>query len=283
MYFSTLWPCARRFSDTGINTNRQSTTVGNSDIGSLDDCFGFFKSVRAKQRQKNSFFRWFFKAGRNGGNLCRRSCFSFWPAKGVDKTIGIGEVIVWQQQMFKLLAKFFASPDDFTVAALSDFAMRPFCWPSIDYSDLKRSEKCFCRKRANSRKRRDVISMLVHNLNYYRSRIKTDNQINGYGKSHVIRKWVLRLPTILSVSSCRLPCCCIPQMKVSNSWSRHHPSDHGDELKCKVLKRWFCYRLEPEMHNFRLLNQLNEVLRKHDGDPFRNPYQTGHRNAPVSI
>jgi len=29
------------------------------------------------------------------------------------------------------------------------------------------------------------------------------------------------------------------------------------------------YRLEPEIYNFRLLNQLNEVLRKHDGDPFR--------------
>ena len=69
-------------------------------------------------------------------------------------------------------------------------------------------------------------------------------------------------------------------MKVSNSEAgASNSSDHGDELKCKSFEAMIQASPEPETYNFRLLNQLNEVLRKHDGDPFRNPYKldTGMR------
>ena len=113
------------------------------------------------------------------------------------------------------------------------------------------------------------LNALVHNLNYYRSRIKPTTKLMAMVKPCHTEAEVLRLPISFSFIM-SITCCCIHRWRCRTPVKPASPSDHGDESrKCKVLKRWFAIASNRRCIISDSLNQLNEVLRKHDGDPFR--------------
>jgi alanine racemase len=110
------------------------------------------------------------------------------------------------------------------------------------------------------------LNALVHNLNYYRSRLKSSTKIMAMVKATSYGSGSFEIANILQF---------------------HHAdylavayTDEGIELRkagitlpmmvmnpeAQSFEAMLRYNLEPEIYNFRLLNQLSEVLQKQNGE-----------------
>ncbi|HNP47414.1 MAG TPA: bifunctional UDP-N-acetylmuramoyl-tripeptide:D-alanyl-D-alanine ligase/alanine racemase [Bacteroidia bacterium] len=263
-----LNPVAMRLEmKNGINNTSVINDSYNSDIGSLTIALDFLNQQK-QHNVRTIILSDILQSGRNEENLYREVA-QLLSAKGVDKMIGIGEAIVRQQQMFKLPAKFFASTDDFLrESSISDFrdetillkGARPFGFEKIGKMLQQKAHETVMEINLNA---------LVHNLNYYRSRIKPTTKLMAMVKAMSYGSGSFEIANILQFHH-------VDYLAVAYTDEGVELREAGITLPIMVMnpevqsfEAMIRYRLEPEMYNFRLLNQLNEVLRKHDGDPFR--------------
>ena len=262
-----LSPVAMRLEmKNGINNCSVINDSYNSDIGSLTIALDFLN--QQKQHSKRTvILSDILQSGKNEENLYREVA-GLLKAKGIDQLIGIGPAISRQQKNFDLNKKFFKSTEDF----LRDFSppdfrdetillkgARPFGFEKISKTLQQKAHETVLEINLNA---------LVHNLNYYRSRLKPETKIMAMVKA-----------TSYGSGS----------FEIANVLQFHHAdylavayTDEGIELRksgitlpimimnpeIQSFELMLRYKLEPEIYNFRLLNQLQDVLKKHEGDPF---------------
>ena len=263
-----LNPVAMRLEmKNGINNTSVINDSYNSDVGSLTIALDFLN----QQKQHNTrtvILSDILQSGRNEESLYREVA-QLLLAKGVDKMIGIGDAIHRQQQLFGIPAKFYATTDDFLrEASISDFrdetillkGARPFGFEKIGKMLQQKAHETVMEINLNA---------LVHNLNYYRSRVKPTTKMMAMVKAMSYGSGSFEIANILQFHH-------VDYLAVAYSDEGVELRKAGITLPIMVMnpevqsfEAMIRYRLEPEIYNFRLLNQLNEVLRKHDGDPFR--------------
>lgn len=263
-----LSPVAMRLEmKNGINNTSVINDSYNSDIGSLTIALDFLNQQK-QHTTRTIILSDILQSGRNEENLYREVA-QLLTAKGVDKMVGIGDAITRQQHLFNLPKKFFATTEDFLKeCSPSDFreetillkGARPFGFEKISKMLQQKAHETVLEINLNA---------LIHNLNYYRSRIRPTTKIMAMVKAMSYGSGSFEIANILQFHH-------VDYLAVAYTDEGVDLRKAGITLPIMVMnpevqsfEAMIRFKLEPEIYNFRLLNQLNEVLRKHDGDPFR--------------
>ncbi len=259
--FQFLSPVAMRLEmKEGINNCSIINDSYNSDVGSLTIALDFLNQQK-QHKIKTVILSDILQSGKNEENLYGEVA-ELLTAKGVDRMIGIGDAISRQQNYFHLPKKFYSNTEDF----LRDFASFSF----KDETILIKGARLFgfekitkaLQQKAHETVLEINLNALVHNLNYYRSRLKPTTKIMAMVKA-------------FSYGS--------GSFEIANTLQFHHAdylavayTDEGVELRkagitlpimvmnpeVQSFESMIHYQLEPEIYNFRLLNQLQEMLQR---------------------
>jgi alanine racemase len=263
-----LSPVAMRLEmKTGINNCSVINDSYNSDFGSLTIALDFLN--QQKQHDKRTvILSDILQSGKNEELLYKEVC-ELLKAKGIQSLIGIGPAISRQENCFSMNKKFYRSTDDF----LRDFSPADF----KDETILLKGARMFgfekiskvLQQKAHETVLEINLNSLIHNLNYYRSRLKPTTKIMAMVKATSYGSGSFEVANILQFHH-------VDYLAVAYSDEGVELRKSGIGLPIMVMnpelmnfEMMMKYRLEPEIYNFRQLNQLAEVLKKHTGDPFK--------------
>jgi alanine racemase len=263
-----LSPVAMRLEmKTGINNCSVINDSYNSDIGSLTIALDFLNQQK-QHDTKTLILSDILQSGKNEENLYKEVA-DLLQAKGIHSLIGIGPAITRQEKYFSMPKKFFRSTDDF----LRDFSPGDF----RDETILLKGARLFgfekiskvLQQKAHETVLEINLNSIIHNLNYYRSRLKPQTKIMAMVKATSYGSGSFEVANILQFHH-------VDYLAVAYSDEGVDLRKTGITLPIMVMnpevmnfEMMMKYRLEPEIYNFRQLNQLSEVLKKHVGEPFK--------------
>lgn len=264
-----LSPVAMRLEmKEGINDCSIINDSYNSDIGSLTIALDFIN--QQKQHNKRTIILSdILQSGRNQETLYSEVA-GLLSAKGIDRLIGIGGSITSQQETFKLPKQFFASTDDFLRSFNpADFKNETVLLKGARPFGFERISKLLQQK-AHETILEINLNALVNNLNYYRSRLKSSTKIMAMVKATSYGSGSFEIANTLQFHR-------IDYLAVAYTDEGVELRKAGITLPIMVMnpemqsfEAMIQYKLEPEIYNFRLFNQLAEVLKKHAA---QNPEQ----------
>ena len=263
-----LSPVAMRLEmKTGINNCSIINDSYNSDIGSLRIALDFLNQQK-QHSKKTVILSDILQSGKDEKNLYNEVA-GLLVAKGIDQMIGIGPAISRQQDLFSLTKKFFLSTEDF----LRDFS-------PVDFRDetiLLKGARLFgfekiskiLQQKAHETVLEINLNALVHNLNYYRSRLKPETKIMAMVKATSYGSGSFEIANVLQFHN-------VDYLAVAFTDEGIELRKAGITLPIMIMnpetmsfELMIRHKLEPEIYNFRLLNQLQDVLKKHEGDPVK--------------
>ncbi len=247
----------------GINDCSIINDSYSSDIGSLTIALDFMN--QQKQHNKRMvILSDILQSGKNEENLYKEVA-QLLEAKGIERMIGIGDAITRQKTSFNISKKFYPTTEDF----LREFSPLDF----KDETILLKGARLFgfekiskaLQQKAHQTVLEINLNALVHNLNYFRSRLKPNVKIMA----------MVKATSYGSASG---------GYEIANILQFHHVdylavayTDEGVELRkagitlpimvmnpeMQSFETMLQYTLEPEIYNFRLLNQVADVIKKH--------------------
>jgi len=263
-----LSPVAMRLEmKTGINNCSVINDSYNSDIGSLTIALDFLNQQK-QHENKTLILSDILQSGKNEEALYKE-VGDLLKAKGITSLIGIGPAISRQENYFSMEKKFFRSTDEF----LRDFSPSDF----RDETILLKGARLFgfekiskvLQQKAHETVLEINLNSLIHNLNYYRSRLKPHTKIMAMVKATSYGSGSFEVANILQFHH-------VDYLAVAYSDEGVELRKTGITLPIMVMnpevmnfEMMIKNRLEPEIYNFRQLNQLAEVLKKHQGEPFK--------------
>ncbi|MBK8586765.1 MAG: bifunctional UDP-N-acetylmuramoyl-tripeptide:D-alanyl-D-alanine ligase/alanine racemase [Bacteroidetes bacterium] len=263
-----LSPVAMRLEmKTGINNCSVINDSYNSDIGSLTIALDFLNQQK-QHENKTLILSDILQSGKNEEALYKE-VGDLLKAKGITSLIGIGPAISRQENYFSMEKKFFRSTDDF----LRDFSPSDF----RDETILLKGARLFgfekiskvLQQKAHETVLEINLNSLIHNLNYYRSRLKPHTKMMAMVKATSYGSGSFEVANILQFHH-------VDYLAVAYSDEGVELRKTGITLPIMVMnpevmnfEMMIKNRLEPEIYNFRQLNQLAEVLKKHHGEPFK--------------
>jgi len=256
-----LSPVAMRLElKDGINDCSIINDSYSSDIGSLTIALDFMN--QQKQHDKRMvILSDILQSGKNEENLYMEVA-QLLEAKGVERMIGIGPAISRQESKFKIAKQFYSSTDDF----LHDFSPLNF----KDETILLKGARLFgfekISKQLQQKAHETVLEInlnaLVHNLNYFRSRLKPTVKIMAMVKATSYGSGSFEIANILQFYH-------VDYLAVAYTDEGVELRKAGITLPIMVMnpemqsfETMLQYKLEPEIYNFRLLNQASEVIKK---------------------
>lgn len=159
----------------GINSCTLINDAYNSDMGSLSIALDFL-NLQNQNRKKTLILSDIFQSGRVEEELYREVS-SLIKAKGIDRLIGIGEAISKYKGLFSGEKQFFISTFEF----IDEFKPGNF----IDEAILLKGARDFrfedisglLEKQSHQTVLEIDLDAMVHNLNYFRSKLKPDTRI----------------------------------------------------------------------------------------------------------
>ncbi len=265
---SLLSPVAMRLEmKTGINNCSVINDSYNSDIGSLTIALDFLNQQK-QHIKKTVLLSDILQSGKNE-TILYKEVGDLLKAKGIQSIVGIGPAISRQVDCFSMNKKFYLSTDDF----LRDFSPTNF----RDETILLKGARVFgfekiskvLQQKAHETVLEINLNSLVHNLNYYRSRLKPQTKIMAMVKATSYGSGSFEVANILQFHH-------VDYLAVAYSDEGVELRKSGIGLPIMVMnpelmnfERMIKYRLEPEVYNFRQLNQLAEIFNKHTGEPFK--------------
>jgi len=255
-----LSPVAMRLEmKEGINNCSIINDSYNSDVGSLTIALDFLNQQK-RHKIKSIVLSDILQSGKNEETLYKEVA-ELLEAKGVDKMIGVGEAITRQQDVFKLPKKFYPNTEeflrDFTPAAFKDETVlikgaRPFGFEKISKALQQKAHETVLEINLNA---------LIHNLNYYRSRLKPATKIMAMVKAFSYGSGSFEIANILQFHHA-------DYLAVAYTDEGVELRKAGITLPIMVMnpevhnfEAMIQYKLEPEIYNFRLLNQLGELFK----------------------
>ena len=266
-----LSPVAMRLElKEGINDCSIINDSYSSDIGSLTIALDFLN--QQKQHDKRTvILSDILQSGKNEEALYQEVA-QLLAAKNIDRMIGIGAAISRQEKQFSIPKKFYAGTDDFLRSfSPVDFSNETILLKGARIYGFEKISKVLQQK-AHETVMEINLNALVHNLNYFRSRLKPGVKMMAMVKATSYGSGSFEIANILQF---------------------HHAdylavayTDEGVELRkagitlpimvmnpeMQSFETMISHKLEPEIYNFRLLGQAADILQKHTGsDGFSFP------------
>jgi Alr-MurF fusion protein len=259
-----LSPVAMRLElKEGINDCSIINDSYSSDIGSLTIALDFLNQQKQHNR-RTVILSDILQSGKNEEALYGEVS-QLLEAKNIDRMIGIGAAVSRQQNQFSIPKKFYADTDEFLRAfSPLDFNDETILLKGARVYGFEKISKALQQK-AHETVMEINLNALVHNLNYFRSRLK---------------------PNVKTMAMVKATSYGSGSFEIANILQFHHVdylavayTDEGVELRkagitlpimvmnpeMQSFETMISYKLEPEIYNFRLLIQVAEVLQKHTG------------------
>jgi Alr-MurF fusion protein len=258
---SLLSPVAMRLEmKEGINQCSIINDSYNSDLGSLTIALDFLN--QQKQHTKRTvILSDILQSGKDELALYE-SVSELLSKKGVNRLIGIGTAINRQKDLFPMEKRFFLSTEEFLKSYSANwFSNETILLKGARMFGFEQISKVLQQK-AHETVLEINLNAVVHNLNYYRSRLKPETKIMVMVKA-------------FSYGS--------GSFEISNMLQFHHVdylavayADEGVELRKggitlpimvmnpeeQSFETMVNYKLEPEIYSFRVLQQFSELLKR---------------------
>lgn len=234
----------------------------NSDLGSLSVALDFLNQQQ-QHPKRTLILSDILQSGRNETQLYGEVA-ALLQAKGIHRLIGIGSAISSQQQLFQVPEKqFFATTRDFLAGFhVSQFhdetilikGARPFGFESISK---------VLQQKAHETVLEIDLNAVVHNLNYFRSRIHPGTKIMAMVKAFSYGSGSFEIANVLQYHR-------VDYLAVAYADEGVELRRAGITLPVMVMnpeeqsyETMIRYQLEPEIFSFRILQLFDEVARRY--------------------
>jgi Alr-MurF fusion protein len=256
-----LTPVAMRLElKQGINRCTLINDTYNSDLGSLTIALDYLDHQK-QHSLKTVILSDILQSGRSGEDLYQ-DVSNILTQKKITRFIGIGPELFKNRNLFSGNATFYSSTDEFLATFRKDFienelillkGSRAFEFEKI----LKLMEK-----KAHETVLEINLDALVHNLNYFRSRLKPGVKLVAMVKAFSYGSGSFEIANILQFHR-------VDYLAVAFADEGVALREAGITLPIMVMnpeKSSFDtiirYKLEPEIYSFRVLNEFSEELEK---------------------
>lgn len=256
-----LSPVAMRLElKEGIHNCSIINDTYNSDLGSLGIAIDFI--LQQKQHEKRSIILSdILQSGKNEEALYREVA-NMIGQKKIDRIIGIGEAISRQGNLFQMEKQFYKSTEDFLKKMNpSMFQNETVLLKGARAFGFERIGKLLQQK-AHETVLEINLNAIVHNLNYYRSRLGSGKKIMAMVKAFSYGSGSFEIANALQFHR-------VDYLAVAYADEGIELRRAGISLPIMVMnpekqsfEAMIHYNLEPEIYGFRVLNQLYETLEK---------------------
>jgi len=262
-----LSPIAMRLElKEGINNCSIINDSYNSDLGSLAIALDFLNQQK-QHPKKTLILSDILQSGRNEETLYREVA-ELIHKKGVSRLIGIGDGISNQTKQFDVEKTFYRSTDEF----LKEFNNSFF----RDETILLKGARAFgfeaiskiIQQKAHETVLEINLNAIVHNLNYFRAKIKSDTKIMAMVKAFSYGSGSFEIANILQFHR-------VDFLAVAYADEGIELRKAGITMPIMVMNpeeqsydSMLQYNLEPEIYSFRVLSLFEETLKRseHDSD-----------------
>ncbi len=256
-----LSPVAMRLElKEGINNCSIINDSYNSDLGSLAIALDFLNQQK-QHPKKTIILSDILQSGQNEETLYKEVA-ELIHKKGVSRLIGIGEGISGQAHQFNIEKQFYRSTADF----LQQFNNSIF----RDETILLRGARAFgfediskvTQQKAHETVLEINLNAIVHNLNYFRSKIKADTKIMAMVKAFSYGSGSFEIANILQFHR-------VDYLAVAYADEGIELRKAGITMPIMVMNpeeqsydSMIQYNLEPEIYSFRVLSLFEETLKR---------------------
>lgn len=277
-----LSPVAMRLEmKEGINNCSIINDSYNSDLGSLSIALDFLNQQK-QHAKKTLVLSDILQSGKNEEQLYGEVA-ELLSKKGVTRLIGIGEAISRQQKKFKIEKNFFASTPDFLSAYNNSFFVNETILlkgaRAFGFEDISK----IIQQKAHETVLEINLNAVVHNLNYFRSRLKPGTKIMAMVKAFSYGAGSFEIANILQFHR-------VDYLAVAYADEGIELRKAGITLPIMVMNpeeqsydTMIQYNLEPEIFSFRILGMFDEAVKRSakgnkEGFPIHIKLDTGmHR------
>ena len=258
--FETLPPVAMRMElKKGINNCTIINDSYNSDLNSLAIALNYLDQQNQHQK-KTLILSDILQSGKEDKDLYKEVSFLLSKFR-IDYLVGIGESIFSQSNQFKLEKIFYKSTDDF----LKDFAKNNYSEQAI----LLKGSRNFHFEKISSvledKAHRTILEInlnaLVHNLNYFKSKLKPETKIMVMVKAVSYGSGTFEIANILQYQG-------VDYLGVAFADEGVVLREAGIKTPIIVMnpeqysfEQMLKYQLEPEIYSFNILHQFNRAVK----------------------
>ncbi len=258
-----LSPVAMRLElKEGINNCSIINDSYNSDLGSLAIAIDFLNQQK-QHPKKTLILSDILQSGRNEEALYKEVA-ELIHKKGIARLIGIGEGISNQMNQFNVEKSFYQSTADFLKQFTNSFFR--------DETILLKGARIFgfeaiskiIQQKAHETVLEINLNAIVHNLNYYRSKIKGDTKIMAMVKAFSYGSGSFEIANILQFHR-------VDYLAVAYADEGTELRKAGITMPIMVMNpeeqsydAMIKYNLEPEIYSFRVLSLFEEALKRTD-------------------
>ena len=256
-----LSPVAMRLElKEGINNCSIINDSYNSDLGSLNIALDFLNQQK-QHPKKTLILSDILQSGYSNEDLYKEVA-ELIERKGISRLIGIGEGISEQAGQFHIEKSFFASTSDF----LNKFNTSLF----HDETILLKGARVFgfeaiskvIQQKAHETVLEINLNSIVHNLNYFRSKLKGDTKIMAMVKAFSYGSGSFEIANILQFHR-------VDYLAVAYADEGIELRKAGITMPIMVMNpeeqsydAMILYNLEPEIYSFRVLSLFEETLKR---------------------
>ncbi len=260
-----LSPVAMRLEmKEGINNCSIINDSYNSDLGSLTIALDFLN--QQKQHNKRTVVLSDILQSGKDEALLYREVAELLHKKGVSRLIGIGPAISRQASQFDTGKTFFNTTDEFLKSFMpSQFNSETILLKGARLFGFERISKMLQQK-AHETVLEINLNALIHNLNYYCTRLKPETKIMVMVKAFSYGSGSFEISNILQFHR-------VDYLAVAYADEGVELRKAGITLPIMVMnpeeqsfETMLHYKLEPEIYSFRMLQHFSEVVKRSLGD-----------------
>lgn len=256
-----LSPVAMRLElKEGINNCSIINDSYNSDLGSLSIALDFLNQQK-QHPKKTLILSDILQSGRNEEQLYREVA-ELVSRKDIHRIIGIGEALSRQQDAFTVEKSFYPSTNDF-LAHINTALFR-------DETILVKGARAFrfeeiskvLQQKAHETVLEINLNAIVHNLNYFRSKLKPGTKIMAMVKAFSYGSGSFEIANIMQFHR-------VDYLAVAYADEGIELRKAGITMPIMVMNpeeqsydSMIQYRLEPEIFSFRVLNLFDEAIKR---------------------
>lgn len=256
-----LSPVAMRLElKEGVNNCSIINDSYNSDLGSLSIALDFLNQQK-QHPKKTLILSDILQSGRNEENLYKEVA-ELIHKKGISRLIGIGEALSRQAHLFNIEKSFYNSTGDFLNSYNNTFFK--------DETILLKGARAFgfeaiskvIQQKAHETVLEINLNAIVHNLNYFRSKIKADTKIMAMVKAFSYGSGSFEIANTLQFHR-------IDYLAVAYADEGIELRKAGISVPVMVMNpeeqsydAMIQYNLEPEIYSFRVLSLFEETLKR---------------------
>jgi len=258
-----LTPVAMRLElKEGINNCTIINDTYNSDINSLIIALDFLKHQR-QHNKRTIILSDILQSGRNDNELYEEVS-NLLNEKGINKIIGIGKSISTQAKLFNIEKVFYPNTDsfinNFTFGDLHNEAILLKGARDFEFEKII----AFLQQKTHKTTLEINLNAIVHNLNYYKSQLKSGVKIMAMVKAFSYGTGSFEIANVLQYNQ-------VDYLGVAFTDEGKELRKAGITLPVMVMNPeelsfddMIKYNLEPEIFSFRILDLFVQTLGKHN-------------------